>query len=165
MKRQKIFSHDTAQHKSRLDLRCNGAGQGKTAGRGTKGQKARSGGTIRRGFQGGQNPIQQQLPYKRGFTNIFRVEYNIVNLSQLDAFEADSEVTVETLFERRMARRKQWPVKVLGEGELTKALTVRAHKFSKSAREKIEAAGGRVEVLDAEDEQADAAAAEAATEA
>lgn len=162
MKEHELHSPPGARQERRRVGRGHGAGQGKTAGRGTKGQKARAGGTIRRGFQGGQNPIQQQLPYKRGFTNIFRVEYNVVNLSQLDeVFETGSEVTVETLIARRLARKKRWPVKILGEGELTKALTVSAHKFSKTAREKIEAAGGRVEVLEPEAVSADEAAADA----
>lgn len=137
-----------------------GSGTGKTSGRGTKGQKSRTGGSISRYFQGGQNPIHKQLPYKRGFTNIFRVEYNTVDLDQLELFEAGSEVTVELLFARRMARKRRWGVKILGDGELTKPLTVRAHKFSKSARAKIEAAGGRVEELDGA-APADEAAAEA----
>ena len=126
------------------------AGQGKTAGKGTKGQKARAGGSIRRGFQGGQNPIQQQLPYKRGFVNKFRVEYNEVNVSQLDVFPAETEVTVEMLFARRLARKRTWPVKILGEGEISKALTVQAHKFTGSAQAKIEAAGGHVTVINGE---------------
>ena len=148
MKEHDLFAPAGAHRERRRLGRGIAAGQGKTAGRGTKGQKARAGGTVRRGFQGGQNPVQQQLPYKRGFTNTFRVEYNVVSLSQLDTFEAGSEVTVDLLIARRMARKKRWPVKILGEGELTKPLTVQAHKFSKTAREKIEAAGGRVDVLD-----------------
>jgi large subunit ribosomal protein L15 len=124
------------------------AGGGKTAGRGTKGQKARTGGAIARYFQGGQNPIHKQLPYKRGFKNLFRVEYNVVNLAQLEDFDAGSTVTIALYFERRLARKKRWPIKILGEGELTRALTVQAHKFSRTARERIEAAGGQAIVLE-----------------
>ncbi|MCC6628906.1 MAG: 50S ribosomal protein L15 [Chloroflexi bacterium] len=126
-----------------------GSGYGKTAGRGTKGQKSRTGGSIPRYFQGGQNPIHKQLPYKRGFTNNFRVEYNTVNLDQLEAFDTGTEVTVALLFERRVVRRKKLGVKVLGDGELTKALTVQAHRVSATARAKIEAAGGRVDLIEA----------------
>ena len=138
------------------------AGGGKTAGRGTKGQKARTGGGVSRYFQGGQNPIHKQLPYKRGFKNPFRVEYNIVNLSELEErFEAGTDVTVEVLYARRLAQKPSWPIKVLAEGELTKALTIHAHKVSKAAREKIEAAGGRIALLTPDDE-ADQPAADAA---
>lgn len=147
MKEHELFSPPGARQERRRVGRGHGSGQGKTAGRGTKGQKARAGGAVRRGFQGGQNPIQQQLPYKRGFKNPFRVEYNEVNLSQLDQFAVGTDITVALLFERRLARKKRWPVKVLGEGEITKALTVQAHKFSESARAKIEAAGGAVTIL------------------
>jgi large subunit ribosomal protein L15 len=131
--------------------RGGGSGYGKTAGRGTKGQKARAGGAVSRYFQGGQNPIHKQLPYKRGFTNNFRVEYNVVNLGQLEEkFEAGAEVTVEVIRASKLARKRYLGVKILGVGELTKALTIEAHKVSKSAREKIEAAGGRVILLTAE---------------
>ncbi|MCY0900012.1 MAG: 50S ribosomal protein L15 [Firmicutes bacterium] len=122
-----------------------GSGLGKTAGRGHKGQKARSGGTIRPGFEGGQMPLQRRLP-KRGFKNPFRVEYEVVNVKDLNRFEPNSVVTVEQLKEARLVRRNL-PVKILGEGELDRALVVQAHAFSKSAKEKIEAALGRVEVI------------------
>ncbi|MCY0879418.1 MAG: 50S ribosomal protein L15 [Firmicutes bacterium] len=122
-----------------------GSGLGKTAGRGHKGQKARSGGTIRPGFEGGQMPLQRRLP-KRGFKNPFRVEYEVVNVKELNRFEPDSVVTVERLKEARLVRRNL-PVKILGDGELDRALVVQAHAFSKSAKEKIEAASGRVEVI------------------
>jgi large subunit ribosomal protein L15 len=149
MKEHELSSPGARRERKRVG-RGIAAGQGKTAGRGTKGQKARAGGSIARYFQGGQNPIHKQLPYKRGFTNLFRVEYNVVNVGQLDQFEAGTDITVDLLVDRRLARKKTWPVKVLGEGELTKALTVRAHKFSQSAREKIEAAGGQVDVVGGE---------------
>jgi len=122
-----------------------GSGHGKTAGRGSKGQKSRSGYRHQRGFEGGQMPLHRRVP-KRGFTNIFRVEYDVINLSDLAGFEAGESVTLETLVERRLARKSR-PVKILGDGEIGKALTVSAHKFSASAQAKIEAAGGRCEVI------------------
>jgi large subunit ribosomal protein L15 len=122
-----------------------GSGHGKTAGRGNKGQKSRSGYRHQRGFEGGQMPLHRRVP-KRGFTNIFRVEYDVVNLSDLAGFDAGTAVTVDTLIERRLAHKSR-PVKILGDGEIGKALTVSAHKFSASAQAKIEAAGGRCEVI------------------
>jgi len=122
-----------------------GSGQGKTAGRGHKGQKSRSGYHHQRGFEGGQMPLHRRVP-KRGFTNIFRREYDVVNLSDLDRFEAGDSVTPQELARKRLAHGRR-PVKILGGGELKKALTVSAHKFSESARTRIEAAGGRCEVL------------------
>lgn len=122
-----------------------GSGHGKTAGRGHKGQKSRSGYHHQRGFEGGQMPLHRRVP-KRGFTNIFRVEYDVVNLTDLDRFDAGDSVTPAELAKRRLAHGRR-PVKILGGGELKKALTVSAHKFSESARARIEAAGGRCEVL------------------
>jgi large subunit ribosomal protein L15 len=122
-----------------------GSGHGKTAGRGSKGQKSRSGYRHMRGFEGGQMPLHRRVP-KRGFTNIFRVEYDIVNLSDLDRFEAGAAVTPETLSAMRLSRKSR-PVKILGDGEIKKPLNVSAHKFSASAKARIEAAGGRCEVL------------------
>ena len=122
-----------------------GSGHGKTAGRGNKGQKSRTGYRHQRGFEGGQMPLHRRLP-KRGFTNIFRVEYDIVNLGDLDRFEAGATVNPEMLVASRLARKNR-PVKVLGDGKIQKALTVSAHKFSASAKAGIEAAGGRCEVL------------------
>ncbi|MDH3522709.1 MAG: 50S ribosomal protein L15 [Acidobacteriota bacterium] len=121
-----------------------GSGLGKTAGRGHKGQRSRSGFSQRFGFEGGQMPLVRRVP-KRGFTNIFRVEYSVVNLERLAEF--DGEVTPQALVERGLARANR-PVKILGDGEIAKALDVSAHKFSRSARAKIEAAGGSCEVLD-----------------
>lgn len=122
-----------------------GSGLGKTAGRGHKGQKARSGGSIRPGFEGGQIPLQRRLP-KRGFSNPFRVEFEVVNLGALNVFEAGTVVTVELLKQHRLVRRPL-PVKILAEGELDRPLVVQANAFSKAAREKIEAASGRAEVI------------------
>jgi large subunit ribosomal protein L15 len=134
-----------ATHSKKRVGRGPGSGHGKTAGRGSKGQKSRSGYRHQRGFEGGQMPLHRRLP-KRGFTNIFRIEYDIVNLRDLDRFEAGQKVSPEELVAVRLARRSR-PVKILGDGEIGKALNVSAHKFSASAQAKIEAAGGRCEVL------------------
>jgi large subunit ribosomal protein L15 len=125
------------------------SGTGKTSGRGTKGQGARSGGTKGPYFEGGQLPLVRRLPFRRGFTNIWRVEYKPVNLKLLvEKFGDDNqEVNPQTLAEAGLIKHVDEPVVVLGDGELTSALVVKAHRFSKSAREKIEAAGGSVEVL------------------
>src|SRR4029077_10313162 len=122
-----------------------GSGHGKTAGRGNKGQKSRTGYRHQRGFEGGQMPLHRRVP-KRGFTNIFRVEYDIVNISALDRFEAGAAVKPETLAAARLSRRTR-PVKTLGAGQVGKALTVSAHKFSAGDQAKIEKAGGRCEVI------------------
>lgn len=129
--------------------RGTGSGRGTTAGRGTKGQKARSGGQIHPRFEGGQLPLVQRLPHKRGFKNVNRVEYAVVNVADLCRFDADSEVTPEVMLSVRLLRVRRLPVKILGEGEIDRSLTVHAHKFSTSAREKIEAAGGRAVVIGA----------------
>ncbi|MGG3937721.1 50S ribosomal protein L15 [Anoxybacillus kestanbolensis] len=123
-----------------------GSGNGKTSGRGHKGQNARSGGGVRIGFEGGQTPLFRRLP-KRGFTNIHRKEYAIVNLEALNRFEDGTEVTPELLLETGVVSKLKAGIKVLGNGELTKKLTVKAHKFSASAKEAIEAAGGTTEVI------------------
>lgn len=120
------------------------AGQGKTSGRGHKGQNARSGGGVRPGFEGGQNPIYRRLP-KRGFTNPNRVEYAIINMDTLNRFEEGTVVTPEFLVEKGVLKNLKGGLKVLGNGELQKKLTVKAHKFSASAIEKINAAGGSTE--------------------
>lgn len=126
--------------------RGNGSGLGNTAGRGHKGQKSRSGGGVRPGFEGGQMPLIRRLP-KRGFTNIFRKEYTVINVSDLEQrFESGDEVTIEALFEVGLVNKVLDGVKVLGDGELTKPLTVKVQKVSKTAAEKITAAGGKVEV-------------------
>jgi large subunit ribosomal protein L15 len=122
-----------------------GSGMGKTSTRGHKGQRSRSGSRIMRGFEGGQMPLHRRLP-KRGFTNIFRVEYEVVNLGRLESM-GEAEITPESLRKAGVVSSKNTLVKVLGQGELTKALTVHAHKFSKSAQEKIEKAGGKIQVV------------------
>ena len=124
-----------------------GTGNGKTAGRGHKGQWARSGGGVRPGFEGGQMPLTRRLP-KRGFNNVFAKHYSEVNLTDLNkAFEDGSEVTFEALVEKRLASKKMDGVRILGGGELTKKLTVKANGFTASAKEKIEASGGKAEVI------------------
>jgi large subunit ribosomal protein L15 len=128
--------------------RGHGSGSVKTAGRGTKGQKSRSGGRTRPGFEGGQNPIYQRMPYKRGFKNPFKKVYEIVNLSAIVEYELESPVTPESLYERGVIRGLDVPVKILGDGELGTAYVVQAHIFSASAREKIESAGGTAEVIE-----------------
>ena len=126
--------------------RGHGSGWGKTAGKGHKGQKARSGGSIRPGFEGGQMPLQRRVP-KRGFNNIFRTEYAIVNISALDAFNDGDTVTVEALVEKGIVKKTLDGVKILGNGEISKKLTVQVNAFSDSAKSKIEAAGGKAEVI------------------
>lgn len=126
--------------------RGHGSGTGKTAGKGHKGQKARSGGSVKAGFEGGQMPLQRRLP-KRGFTPLAKKVYSLVNLRDLEVFEAGSIVDLAAFGRAGLVNEIVDGIKVLGDGELTKALTVQAHKFSKSAQEKIEAAGGKVEVL------------------
>ena len=122
------------------------SGNGKTAGKGHKGQNARSGGGVRPGFEGGQIPLYRKLP-KRGFHNKFATNYAIVNVSALNVFEDGAVVTTEALLEKRIIRKTLDGVKVLGNGELTKKLTVQANIFSATAKEKIEAAGGKTEVV------------------
>ena len=126
--------------------RGTGSGLGRNAGKGEKGQNSRSGGGVRVGFEGGQMPLFRRLP-KRGFTNIFAKEYVEINVDRLNVFENGTVVTEELLLERRVVSKLLDGVKVLGNGTLEKSLTVKATKFSKSAAEKIEAAGGKVEVL------------------
>jgi len=137
-----------AKHAKKRVGRGPGSGHGKTASRGHKGAQSRSGFRFKRGFEGGQMPLHRRVP-KRGFTNIFRVEYAVVNLDVLaEVFDAGSEVTPDVLRQRGLVReRKSVPVKVLGRGELSKKLTVRAHKFSGSAAKKITDAGGVAEVI------------------
>jgi len=137
-----------ATHKKKRVGRGPGSGLGKTAGRGNKGQKSRSGFSRMRGFEGGQMPLHRRLP-KRGFTNIFKKEWAEVNLADLEKFfEPGTTVTPEALVERGLIRKsKQRAVVILGQGELNKPLTVTAHRFSAGARQKIEAAGGKAEII------------------
>jgi len=126
--------------------RGTGSGLGRNAGKGEKGQKARSGGGVRPGFEGGQMPLYRRLP-KRGFTNIFAKEYAEINVERLNIFEDGTEVTPELLLQKGIVKKAKDGVKVLGNGELQKNITVKAAKFTKAAAEKIEAAGGKVEVI------------------
>ncbi|MBN3523728.1 50S ribosomal protein L15 [Paenibacillus apiarius] len=121
-------------------------GNGKTSGRGHKGQNSRSGGGVRPGFEGGQNPLYRRLP-KRGFINPTRKEYAVINVTELNRFEAGTEVTPELLMEQGIVKNPMSGIKILGNGELSVKLTVKANKFSQSAVEKIEAAGGKSEVI------------------
>lgn len=127
--------------------RGTGSGHGGTSTRGHKGQKARTSGGVRPGFEGGQTPLHRRLPQRRGFRNITRKEYAVVNLDDLERFDAGTEITPELLISTGLVKKMMDGIKVLGDGELTKALTVRAHKFSKSAEEKVKTAGGTAEVI------------------
>ena len=126
--------------------RGTGTGNGTTAGRGMNGQKSRSGGGVRLGFEGGQMPLYRRLP-KRGFTNIWGTEYTVLNVDALNKFEAGTVVTPEMLKEAGLVKQVKDGIKILGDGKLEKNLTVQAHKFTKTAVEKIESAGGNVEVI------------------
>jgi len=126
--------------------RGTGSGLGRNSGKGEKGQNSRSGGGVRLGFEGGQMPLFRRIP-KRGFNNIFAKEYVSINVDRLNVFDNGTEVTPEVLLERRVVSKLCDGIKILGNGELTKSLTVKATKFSKAAAEKIEAAGGKVEVF------------------
>lgn len=146
MKLHELKPAEGSRHARKRVGRGIGSGLGKTSGRGHKGQNARSGGGVRPGFEGGQTPLFQRLP-KRGFHNFNRKEYAIVNLEQLNQFEDGTEVTPELLLETRVISKLKSGVKILGKGTVEKKLTVKAHKFSKSAKEAIESAGGNVEVI------------------
>jgi large subunit ribosomal protein L15 len=135
-----------ANRKNKRVGRGIGSGHGKTSTRGYKGQKSRSGSSIRPGFEGGQMPLHRRLP-KRGFNNVFRKEYTIVNLDTLSQFEPGASVAPETLLEKGIVKKLRDGIKILGNGELKHAVNVRAHKFSKGAAEKIQSAGGTVEVI------------------
>ena len=125
--------------------RGDGSGHGTYSGRGVKGQKSRSGYKMRPGFEGGQLPLIKRLPRKRGFVNIFRTEYSVVNLSKLSIFESGSEVTPEKLLAARLVKSLRYPIKILADGNIEHPLSVKANKFSAAAKTKIEAAGGKVE--------------------
>lgn len=146
MKLHELKPNAGATHYKKRVGRGNGSGLGKTAGRGMDGQNSRSGGGVRPGFEGGQTPLFKRLP-KKGFTNPFRKEFAVVNLSDLNRYEEGTEVTPELLLNDRVIRKTLSGVKILGRGELTVKLTVKANKFSASAKEAIESAGGTVEVI------------------
>ncbi|MDN6384888.1 MAG: 50S ribosomal protein L15 [Tetragenococcus koreensis] len=146
MKLHELESTKGSRHVRNRVGRGSSSGNGKTSGRGQKGQKARSGGGTRLGFEGGQTELFRRLP-KRGFTNVNRKEYAIINLDLLNNFEDGTEVTPAVLAEAGFVKNQKAGIKVLGNGEVTKKLTVKAAKFSKAAQEAIEAAGGSIEVI------------------
>jgi len=143
MKLHELTYTEGSRHKKKRVGRGTGSGTGKTSGRGMKGQNSRSGGGVRPGFEGGQTPLFQRLP-KRGFTNYTRKEYTIINLDVLNRFEDGTQVTPELLIESGLAKQVKTGIKILGNGNLEKKLEVAAHKFSKTAKEAIENAGGTV---------------------
>ncbi len=128
--------------------RGDGSGHGTYSGRGSKGQKSRAGYKMRPGFEGGQLPLIKRLPRKRGFTNIFRLEYSVVNISKLNIFEAESEITPEKLAAAGVVKSLRHPIKILAEGDIDRPLSVTANRFSAAAKAKIEAAGGKVEEIE-----------------
>jgi large subunit ribosomal protein L15 len=146
MKLHELSSATGARHSKKRVGRGVGSGMGKTSTRGHKGQNARSGGGVRPGFEGGQNPLYRRIP-KRGFNNPFRKEYAIVNIEDLNNFKADTEVTPELLLTTGVIKLQKDGIKILGNGELSVKLVVKANKFTQSATKKIEAAGGKTEVI------------------
>jgi large subunit ribosomal protein L15 len=147
MKLHELYSPEGAKKSRKRVGRGIAAGQGKTAGRGTKGQASRSGGTKGPYFEGGQLPLVRRLPFMRGFTNIFKVQYVPVNLCRLEGFAADAEITPAALAEVGIIKSPELPIAILGHGDVDRPLVVKAHRFSASARAKIEEAGGSVEEL------------------
>ena len=146
MKLHELKPAEGSRKKPKRLGRGTGSGLGRNSGKGEKGQNSRAGGGVRPGFEGGQMPLFRRLP-KRGFTNIFAKEYAVINLDRLNDFDNDTIVTPQLLLEKRIISKIRNGVKILGNGEITKNLTIKATKFSKSAVEKIEAAGGKVEVV------------------
>jgi large subunit ribosomal protein L15 len=144
MKQNELRSPVGAKHKRKFVGRGNGSGHGSYSGRGCKGQKARSGGGVRLGFEGGQLPLIKRLPRKRGFTNIFKTKYNVVNVGKLTIFPSGSEVTPEELLRAGLISNRGNPTKILGVGDIQHPLLVSANKFSSSAEKKILAAGGKI---------------------
>ncbi len=147
MKANELRPPKGATHKRKKIGRGVGSGHGTYSCRGLKGQNCRSGGGVHPLFEGGQNPLVKRLPYKRGFNNKFRIEYYVINLDRLNSFPDGTEVTPDALISAGVIKNLHRPVKILGEGELTSKVTVKANKFSRSATEKIEAAGGTAEVI------------------
>jgi large subunit ribosomal protein L15 len=136
-----------ATHKRKRVGRGDGSGHGSYSGRGCKGQKSRSGGGVRLGFEGGQLALIKRLPRKRGFVNIFKTEYSIVNVGELKAFSANAEITPKELLDIGLIKSFKFPVKILGDGKIDRPLVVKANKFSAAAEKKIVAAGGKVEAI------------------
>ena len=146
MKLSEIGSPGSLKKRKRVG-RGNGSGHGTTSGRGTKGQLSRSGGNTRVGFEGGQMPLQRRIPHLKGFKNTRKVIFNTINIGDLEKFKEGSSIDYKLLLENGMINKKNSPVKILGDGTLSKKLTVKANSFSKSAAEKIEKAGGKMEVI------------------
>ncbi len=147
MRENELRAPDGARKRRRRVGRGNSSGRGTYAGKGMKGQKSRSGGGVRASFEGGQLSLVKRLPHKRGFKNLFRVEYELVNLSSLTHLPAGSEVSPETLRDHGIIRSLRKPIVILADGEVDHAYTVRTHRISRTAREKIEAAGGTIDTL------------------
>ncbi|MDY7018477.1 MAG: 50S ribosomal protein L15 [Chloroflexota bacterium] len=147
MKQNELKPPVGAKHGKKRVGRGDGSGHGSYSGRGCKGQKSRSGGGVRLGFEGGQLPLIKRLPRKRGFTNIFRVEYSIVNARELNVFPPGSEIGPKELLQAGLIKFSDLPVKVLGDGDIRHSLSVKANKFSSSAESKIIAAGGKIEKI------------------
>ena len=145
MRQDNLSPNPGSRHARKRVGRGNGSGHGTYSGRGCNGQKSRAGYKIRPGFEGGQLPLIQRLPRKRGFTNIFRTEYTTVSLDKLNVFEPGSEVTTEKLLAARLIKSLRHPVKILADGDINNALVIKANKFSAAAKVKIEAAGGKAE--------------------
>ncbi len=147
-----LRSGDGANRDRKRLGRGHGSGKGKTAGRGTKGQKSRSGKGVNRGFEGGQLPIQRRLPYKRGFTNIYRTQWEVVNLGRLEELGIDGPITPEVLYAHGVTRGLEFPVKILAGGDFTSSIVVHAHAFSDAAKAAVEERGGSVAELERTDE-------------
>jgi large subunit ribosomal protein L15 len=147
MEQNKLKPATGAKHSKKRVGRGLGSGHGNYSGRGCKGDKSRSGGSVRIGWEGGQNPIIQRFPRKRGFTNIFKIEYSIVNIGSLNVFEANAEIGPENMMKAGLIKTLNKPVKVLGNGEIDRPLIIKVSKFSNSAEKKISAAGGKIESI------------------
>jgi large subunit ribosomal protein L15 len=147
MKQNELSPSPDSKHKRKRIARGDGSGHGTYSCRGLKGQKSRSGPGIALRFEGGQTPLVKRLPHKRGFTNIFKIDYALVKLQRLEVFDENTEITPQTLLDAGLIRSLKKPVKILGDGELQRSLVVKANKFSESAKKKIEAAGGRAEEI------------------
>ena len=147
MRMDEIKPAPGSTHSRKRVGRGNSSGHGNFSGRGCKGQKSRSGPGIRRGFEGGQLPLMKRLPRLRGFHSINKVEFSLVNVGQLEQFEAGTEITAEALCAAGLVKKVSLPLKILGEGELKKSLTVKASRFSATAQKKIAGAGGKAEVV------------------
>ena len=148
MRQNELFPPPGSKKGRKRVGRGDGSGHGTYSGRGCNGQKSRSGYRMRPGFEGGQLPLIKRLPRKRGFTNIFRTEYNVINVSKLNVFESGSEVNPERLVATGVVKSLRRPIKILAEGDINHPLSVKAHKFSTAAKAKIEAVGGTVEEVE-----------------